>query len=66
MSADWGWIQPVVAQHTRVCAYDRAGMGWSDPGPLPRDAQHISAELHTLLTKAGLTGPYVIGPPSVR
>jgi pimeloyl-ACP methyl ester carboxylesterase len=60
MSADWGWIQPAVAQRTRVCAYDRAGMGWSDPGPLPRDAQHISAELHTLLTKAGLTGPYVL------
>jgi pimeloyl-ACP methyl ester carboxylesterase len=60
MSADWGWIQPAVAQHTRVCAYDRAGMGWSDPGPLPRDAQHISAELHTLLTKAKLTGPYVL------
>jgi pimeloyl-ACP methyl ester carboxylesterase len=60
MSADWGWIQPAVAQHTRVCAYDRAGMGWSDPGPLPRDAQHISAELHTLLTKAGLSGPYVL------
>jgi len=60
MSADWGWIQPAVAQRTRVCTYDRAGMGWSDPGPLPRDAQHISAELHTLLMKAGLNGPYVL------
>jgi pimeloyl-ACP methyl ester carboxylesterase len=46
MSADWGWIQPEIAKKTRVCAYDRAGMGWSDPGPQPRDARQISTELH--------------------
>jgi len=60
MSADWGWIQPQVAKHTRVCAYDRAGMGWSEPGPPPRDGRQISTELHVLLTNAGLAGPYVL------
>ena len=60
MSADWGWIQPEIAKRTRVCAYDRAGMGWSDPGPQPRDARQISTELHTLLAKAGIGGPYVL------
>jgi pimeloyl-ACP methyl ester carboxylesterase len=60
MSADWGWIQPELAKRTRVCAYDRAGMGWSDPGPRPRDARQVSIELHTLLAKAGIAGPYVL------
>lgn len=60
MSADWGWIQPEIAKHARVCAYDRAGMGWSEPGPPPRDARQISTELHTLLTNAGVAGPYIL------
>ncbi|HMP40053.1 MAG TPA: alpha/beta hydrolase [Roseiflexaceae bacterium] len=60
MSADWGWIQPEIAKSTRVCAYDRAGMGWSDPGPQPRDAHQVSTELHILLTQAGIAGPYVL------
>lgn len=60
MSADWGWIQPEIAKHTRVCAYDRAGMGWSEPGPQPRDARQISTELHALLTNAGIAGPYIL------
>jgi pimeloyl-ACP methyl ester carboxylesterase len=60
MSADWGWIQPELAKKICVCAYDRAGMGWSDPGPQPRDARQVSTELHTLLARAGITGPYVL------
>jgi pimeloyl-ACP methyl ester carboxylesterase len=60
MSADWGWVQPEMAKTTRVCAYDRAGMGWSDPGPQPRDARQITNELHLLLTKANIPGPYVM------
>jgi pimeloyl-ACP methyl ester carboxylesterase len=60
MSADWAWIQPAIAEHTRVCSYDRAGMGWSDPGPQPRDAKQVALELHALLTKAGIPGPYVM------
>ncbi|MDQ2693737.1 MAG: alpha/beta hydrolase, partial [Chloroflexota bacterium] len=59
-SSSWGWIQPDVAKMTRVCAYDRAGMGWSDPGPAPRDAQTIATELHTLLQNAQIPGPYVL------
>ena len=56
----WMLVQPSIAQSTRVCAYDRAGMGWSDPGPLPRTPQRIVAELHTLLTTAGIHGPYIL------
>ena len=60
MSASWGWVQQEVSGTTRVCAYDRAGMGWSEIGPEPRDARQISGELHTLLSKAGIEGPYVL------
>jgi len=59
-SAAWARVQPEIAKTTRVCAYDRAGMGWSDPGPEPRDAQHIATELHSLLHNAGIPGPYVL------
>jgi pimeloyl-ACP methyl ester carboxylesterase len=60
MSAHWVRVQQVVAETTRVCAYDRAGMGWSEPGPEPRDARQISSELHTLLKDADTEGPYVL------
>jgi pimeloyl-ACP methyl ester carboxylesterase len=58
-SNNWGWIEPDVARFARVVAYDRAGLGWSDPGPLPRDGRRIVAELHTALANAGLRAPYV-------
>ncbi len=48
-SAQWVWVQQEVSGTTRVCAYDRAGMGWSETGPEPRDAKQISSELHALL-----------------
>ena len=60
MSALWGGVQPRVAVHTRVCSYDRAGLGWSEPGPEPRDALHIASELRTLLRNAGETPAYVL------
>jgi pimeloyl-ACP methyl ester carboxylesterase len=60
MSADWANVQPQVAKTTRVCSYDRAGTGWSEIGPKPRDPRQISSELHTLLGKAGIDGPYVL------
>lgn len=56
----WAQVQEDVAKTTRVCAYDRAGMGYSEAGPLPRDAQHMAVELHTLLEQAGIAGPYVM------
>ena len=59
-SSSWGWIQPSVAKTTRVCSYDRAGMGWSDSSPSPRNAQNIATELHTLLQNAQIPGPYVL------
>src|ERR671910_3102926 len=59
-SAGWVRVQREVSDTTRVCAYDRAGMGWSEMGPEPRDAKQISSELHTLLSKAGIEGPYVL------
>jgi pimeloyl-ACP methyl ester carboxylesterase len=59
-SAHWVRVQREVSGTTRVCAYDRAGMGWSEMGPDPRDAQQITSELHTLLSKAGIEGPYVL------
>ena len=59
-SVDWANIQPEVANTTRVCAYDRAGSGWSETGPEPGDPQQIAGELHTLLGNAGIDGPYVL------
>lgn len=56
----WAWIQPEIAKTTRVCAYDRAGIGWSDASPYPRDAQRIGTELHTLLNNANIAPPYVL------
>jgi pimeloyl-ACP methyl ester carboxylesterase len=59
-SAHWVRVQREVSSTTRVCSYDRAGMGWSEMGPDPRDARQITSELHTLLSKAGIEGPYVL------
>jgi pimeloyl-ACP methyl ester carboxylesterase len=56
----WGGVQPVLSETTRVCSYDRAGFGWSDALPAPRDADHIAAELHGLLLQAKVTGPIVL------
>jgi len=60
-STSWAaYVQPEVAKTTRVCTYDRAGMGWSEAGPLPRDAAQNAKELHTLLQNANIPGPYVM------
>ena len=59
-SLDWGAVQPQIATSTRVCAYDRAGLGWSEPGPTPRSPQQFASELHALLTNGGVEGPYVL------
>src|ERR671920_603653 len=60
MSAHWALVQREVSDTVRVCAYDRAGMGWSEMGPQPRDAKQISGELHALLNGADIEGPYVL------
>lgn len=59
-SLDWIYVQDLVAADTRVCAYDRAGYGWSDPGPAPRTTDEIVDELERLLRAAGLAPPYVL------
>lgn len=59
-STHWTAVQNLLKQEYRVCSYDRAGYGWSDPGPRPRDSQRIVAELHSLLEKAGLQPPYLL------
>lgn len=59
-STMWAWVQPGVAKTTQVCTYDRAGNGWSDAGPLPRNAVQYAKELHTLLQEANIPGPYVL------
>jgi len=56
----WQKVQPEVARTTRVCSYDRAGLGWSDPRSDVRDAWHIAAQLHQLLQQAGEAAPLVL------
>ena len=56
----WGVVPGELSANTRVCTYDRAGLGWSEPGPLPRTAGQIAAELHTLLINSGEAGPYIL------
>lgn len=56
----WRKVQPQIAGFTRVCSYDRAGIGYSSPSSGPRTSQAIAGELHALLHAAGLPGPYVL------
>jgi pimeloyl-ACP methyl ester carboxylesterase len=60
MSSNLGWITPGVARDTRVCVYDRAGRGWSEPADTTQDGAQIAADLHTLLHRAHIPGPYVL------
>ncbi|SDR89138.1 alpha/beta hydrolase fold [Friedmanniella luteola] len=59
-SAGWARIMGPVAATARVCAYDRAGQGWSDDVASPRDGVQSAEDLHTLLAVAGEHGPYVL------
>jgi pimeloyl-ACP methyl ester carboxylesterase len=59
-SLDWNLVQPALSESTRVCSYDRAGMGWSESSPEPRTPEQVARELHTLLTNASVPGPYVL------
>jgi pimeloyl-ACP methyl ester carboxylesterase len=64
-SFDWGLVQPGVSRFARVCSYDRAGLAWSDPGPIPRTMLQDASELHALLRAAGVQAPYVLVGHSV-
>lgn len=59
-SLSWALVQPEVAKFARVCAYDRAGIGWSEAGPKSRSVSLMVEELHILLQRAGLKGPFVL------
>jgi len=59
-SLTWALVQPEVARFTRVCTYDRAGLGWSERSPKPRTVANMVDELHTLLARAGVEPPYVL------
>ena len=61
----WRKTQPQIASFAYVCSYDRAGLGWSDPSPQPRSSRVMAQELHTLLHKAGVPGPYVLAGHSL-
>ena len=56
----WRKVQPEIAKFTRVCSYDRAGLGYSDSTSQPRTSKVIAGQLHTLLHNAGISPPYVL------
>src|SRR5438067_9673580 len=56
----WSKVQPEIAKWTRACSYDRAGTGFSDPGPMPRTSVRIAKELRIALHRAGIRGPYIL------
>ena len=60
MSSGMAWIAQAVAGKTRVCVYDRAGRGWSEPADTPQDGAQIATDLHTLLHRGQVPGPYVL------
>jgi pimeloyl-ACP methyl ester carboxylesterase len=60
MSSNWARIAPAAAETTRVCAYDRAGQGWSDDADKPEDGLAVARDLHALLAAAGESGPIVL------
>jgi pimeloyl-ACP methyl ester carboxylesterase len=60
-SITWGLVPFEIAKFTRVCTYDRAGLGWSEPNlKIPRTSQQSVDELHSLLAQAGINPPYIL------
>jgi hypothetical protein len=62
---DWALVQPRVAESTRACSYDRAGLGWSDAGPADETVEQTVADLRSLLPASGEKGPYVLVGASI-
>ena len=60
LALEWYDIQGVLARYVQTCIYDRAGYGWSRPGPQPRTSSRIVEELYLLLKTAQIPGPYVL------
>ena len=59
-SIDWTLVQKRIDSMTRVCSYDLAGLGWSDPGPAEETVEETISDLHKLLYTAGGNGPYIL------
>ena len=59
-TASWDSVQAAVAQHTRACAYDRAGLGFSDPATRPSTSANTVDDLQRLLSAAGIKPPYIL------
>ncbi len=57
---EWRYVQPQLAASARVCSYDRAGIGFSDPGPFPRDADADASDLHALVASGAIARPFVL------
>src|SRR6267142_300678 len=64
-SIDWALVQPTVAENTRVCSYDQAGLGWSDSGPADETVEQTISDLHGLLRAAGEKEPYLLVGASI-
>lgn len=67
----WGKVQPAVSRVAKTVSYDRAGAGFSDDGPLPRDGRSVAIDLRRALRAAGIDPPYVLvghslGGPFIR
>ena len=59
-STGWARVQPAIARAHFTCSYDRAGYGWSDPGPMPRDGEAVALDLDEALRAAHVRGPFVL------
>ena len=59
-SPSWAWVQRTLSSETRVCAFDRAGQGWSGAAPGRQDGHELSSDAHGLLQAAQVSGPYVV------
>jgi pimeloyl-ACP methyl ester carboxylesterase len=59
-STQWTWVQQDLARTHRVCAYDRAGHGWSESATTPRTPENITRDLWTLLEVANIEPPYLL------
>jgi len=56
----WARVQPVLSKTATVCSYDRAGYAFSDPGPQPRTADRLAADLHAALAQSKVPSPYIL------
>src|SRR3954468_15975445 len=65
MSSCWAWVQEELSKTTKVLSYDRAGLGWSEPSPEPKDARSIARDLHRLLDAAKFRRPFVFAGHSM-